>query len=71
MRTITVLGSTGSIGTNTLDVIRKNHHLYQVYALAAGQNVSVLAGQIAEFHPRVVVLPTASGIDQLRAELSR
>ncbi len=39
MKTLTVLGSTGSIGTNTLDVVRRNRHLYQVYALAAGRNV--------------------------------
>ena len=71
MRTLTVLGSTGSIGTNTLDVIRKNRHLYEVYALAAGQNVEVLAAQISEFHPKVVVLPTADGLDRLRQELTR
>jgi len=69
MRTITVLGSTGSIGTNTLDVVRKSRHLYTVYALAAGQNVDVLAGQISEFRPEVVVLPTAAGLDRLRAAL--
>ena len=39
MKTLTVLGSTGSIGTNTLDVVRRNRHLYQVFALAAGRNV--------------------------------
>jgi len=71
MRTITVLGSTGSIGTNTLDVVRKNHHLYNVYALAAGQNVARLAEQIAEFHPRVAILPSHDGIDRLRAEFAR
>ena len=49
MRTLTVLGSTGSIGTNTLDVIRHSRHLYQVYALAAGGNVETLAFQIQEF----------------------
>jgi 1-deoxy-D-xylulose-5-phosphate reductoisomerase len=70
MRTITVLGSTGSIGTNTLDVVRKNRHLYKVYALAAGQNVAVLADQIVEFHPRVVVTPAAEGADRLRSELA-
>jgi len=69
MRTITVLGSTGSIGTNTLDVIRKNRHLYDVYALCAGQNVRVLAGQISEFRPRVVVVAAADGLDRLRVEL--
>ena len=42
MKTLTVLGSTGSIGTNTLDVVRRNRHLYQVYALVAGRNVETL-----------------------------
>ena len=46
MRTLTVLGSTGSIGTNTLDVVRRNRQLYRVYALVAGRNVETLAKQI-------------------------
>ena len=71
MRTITVLGSTGSIGANTLDVIRKNRHLYKVYGLAAGQNTQLLADQISEFQPAVVVLPTDEGLDRLRGELVR
>jgi 1-deoxy-D-xylulose-5-phosphate reductoisomerase len=58
MSCLTVLGSTGSIGVNTLDVIRQNSHRYQVYALAAGRNVERLAVQILEFHPRVAVVPT-------------
>jgi 1-deoxy-D-xylulose-5-phosphate reductoisomerase len=58
MRTLTVLGSTGSIGTNTLDVVRQNRGRYQVFALAAGRNVAVLTNQILEFSPRVVVLAT-------------
>jgi len=57
MSRLTVLGSTGSIGVNTLDVIRQNSHQYQVYAVAAGRNVSRLAEQIIEFHPRVAVVP--------------
>jgi 1-deoxy-D-xylulose-5-phosphate reductoisomerase len=68
-RTLTILGSTGSIGTNTLDVVRKNRHLYEVYALAAGRNVELLAAQIAEFKPRVAVLPAAEALDGLRSEL--
>ena len=39
MKTLAVLGSTGSIGTNTLDVVRRNRHLYQVYSLVAGRSV--------------------------------
>jgi len=69
MRTITVLGSTGSIGTNTLDVVRRNRHLYQVYALAAGRNLDVLAEQIVEFRPKVAVL--AENLDALASKLSQ
>ncbi|HWB95822.1 MAG TPA: 1-deoxy-D-xylulose-5-phosphate reductoisomerase, partial [Bryobacteraceae bacterium] len=69
MKTLTVLGSTGSIGTNTLDVIRQNRHLYRVYALAAGQNVDLLAEQILEFEPRVAVLAGPEGVERLAARL--
>ena len=65
MPRLTVLGSTGSIGVNTLDVVRQNSHQYQVYALAAGRNVERLAEQILEFRPKVAVVPTEDG----RAEL--
>jgi 1-deoxy-D-xylulose-5-phosphate reductoisomerase len=65
MKTLTILGSTGSIGTNTLDVIRRSRHLYQVYALAAGRNVELLASQILEFRPKVAVAGTAAGLDRL------
>jgi 1-deoxy-D-xylulose-5-phosphate reductoisomerase len=61
MPRLSVLGSTGSIGVNTLDVIRQNSHQYEVYALAAGRNVARLAEQIVEFHPSVVVVPDHEG----------
>lgn len=67
MKTLTILGSTGSIGTNTLDVVRRNHHLYEVYALAAGRNVEFLASQILEFRPKVAV--TAGPIEELTGHL--
>ena len=70
MKTLTVLGSTGSIGTNTLDVVRRNHHLYRVYALAAGHNADLLAGQIVEFRPAVAVLATSAGLDRLSEGLA-
>jgi 1-deoxy-D-xylulose-5-phosphate reductoisomerase len=70
MRILTVLGSTGSIGTNTLDVVRRSRHLYQVYALAAGRNTDLLAAQILEFRPKVAVVATADGIDRLVDTLS-
>jgi 1-deoxy-D-xylulose-5-phosphate reductoisomerase len=65
MKTLTILGSTGSIGTNTLDVLRRSRHLYQVYALAAGHNVEVLASQIVEFRPQVAVVATSDGVERL------
>lgn len=71
MKTLTILGSTGSIGTSTLDVVRQNSDKYCVHALVAGQNVEVLIGQIKEFKPKAVVIATetvlASLISQLRA----
>jgi len=66
LKKVTLLGSTGSIGTNTLDVIRRNHHRFEIYALAAGRNFELLAEQIAEFHPAVVVV---SEPDRLAAVL--
>jgi 1-deoxy-D-xylulose-5-phosphate reductoisomerase len=69
MKTITVLGSTGSIGTNTLDVVRRNRHLYRVYALAAGRNVDLLAAQILEFQPKVAVVATSGDLNRLSDRL--
>jgi 1-deoxy-D-xylulose-5-phosphate reductoisomerase len=70
MKSLTILGSTGSIGTNTLDVVRRNRHLYQVYALAAGQNAELLASQILEFRPQAAVLATSAGLDRLSGRLT-
>jgi 1-deoxy-D-xylulose-5-phosphate reductoisomerase len=69
MKTLTVLGSTGSIGTNTLDVVRRNRHQYQVYGLVAGRNVDLLAAQILEFRPKVAVVGTSDGVSRLSSKL--
>lgn len=58
MRRLTLLGSTGSIGTSTLDVVRQRCDRYAVHALVAGRNVDLLARQIAEFRPAVAVVAT-------------
>jgi 1-deoxy-D-xylulose-5-phosphate reductoisomerase len=71
MSRLTVLGSTGSIGVNTLDVIRQNSHQYEVYALAAGRNVERLAGQIVEFRPRIAVVPSEEGRAELYTRLEQ
>ncbi len=54
MKLISVLGSTGSIGTQTLDIVRKNKDLIKVTALAAGGNITLLEEQIREFSPKLV-----------------
>jgi 1-deoxy-D-xylulose-5-phosphate reductoisomerase len=71
MKTLTVLGSTGSIGTSTLDVIRRNRSLYEIYALVAGRNVDALASQIVEFHPKVAVVATSDGVARLSNRLTQ
>ena len=68
-RNLTVLGSTGSIGTATLDVVRQNPQRFQIFALVAGRNIAVLARQIEEFHPRVAVVEDPADVDRLRALL--
>ncbi|HUB82925.1 MAG TPA: 1-deoxy-D-xylulose-5-phosphate reductoisomerase [Bryobacteraceae bacterium] len=65
MKTLALLGSTGSIGTNTLDVVRRNRHQYQVYSLVAGANADLLAAQILEFRPKVAVIGTDSALNRL------
>jgi 1-deoxy-D-xylulose-5-phosphate reductoisomerase len=70
MRTLTVLGSTGSIGTSTLDVVRQNRDAYRVHALVAGVNVDLLLAQIREFEPNVVVVADADAQDRLAARLA-
>ncbi|MCC6536879.1 MAG: 1-deoxy-D-xylulose-5-phosphate reductoisomerase [Bryobacterales bacterium] len=70
MRSVTLLGSTGSIGVSTLDVIRRRRDLFGVYALVAGHNADLLADQIMEFRPRRAVLETESGLAHLTGKLS-
>ncbi|MEO6760547.1 MAG: 1-deoxy-D-xylulose-5-phosphate reductoisomerase [Saprospiraceae bacterium] len=69
MRTLTVLGSTGSIGTSTLDVVRNNRDSYRIHALVAGTNVDLLLEQIREFKPAVVVVADSQIQDRLAARL--
>ena len=69
MKTLTILGSTGSIGTSTLDVVRRSRHQYQVYALVAGGNIEVLTTQILEFRPKVAVVATSDSLLRLYESL--
>ena len=66
---ITVLGSTGSIGCSTLDVVRRHPDKYRVYALTAATRAAEMAAQIAEFSPRYAVMANADAANQLREQL--
>ncbi|MFC1850286.1 1-deoxy-D-xylulose-5-phosphate reductoisomerase [candidate division CSSED10-310 bacterium] len=65
MKHISILGSTGSIGTSTLDVINNFRHRFKVVALAAKTNVDLIARQIEEFQPRMVSISTVKLRDEL------
>ena len=69
MKTIAVLGSTGSIGTQTLEVARANGDL-KIAALAAGRNVKLLERQIREFSPRVVAVWEEEAARELKTAIS-
>lgn len=71
MRKITVLGSTGSIGTNTLDVLRRHPQQWSVFALCAGNQVEKLAQQCLEFCPEHAVMASYEGANQLTALLKQ
>ncbi len=56
MKKIAILGSTGSIGTQTLEIVRNNKEELQVLAMAAGSNVKLMEAQVREFTPRIVAM---------------
>lgn len=66
MKIIGILGSTGSIGTQTLEIARNYHDEIQVAALAAGTNVTLLEQQIREFKPRMAALWSEDSARDLR-----
>ncbi len=66
MKKINILGSTGSIGTQALDVIRENNDRFCVGALTCGKNIELIAKQAAEFCPELVVTETKEGSERLK-----
>lgn len=68
MKNIAILGSTGSIGTQTLDVVRNNKDL-KVVALSAGNNIELLKQQIDEFSPKLVSVGTEESAEKLKTML--
>ncbi len=71
MRNVAILGSTGSVGTNTLDVIARHPDRYQVVALAAGKNDALLFEQCKAHRPRHAVLADAGAAERLELQLKR
>ncbi len=69
MKKIGILGSTGSIGTQTLEIVRSNPDL-QVIALAAGSNVSLMEQQVREFHPKLAVMGSEEAATDLKNRIT-
>jgi 1-deoxy-D-xylulose-5-phosphate reductoisomerase len=69
MKKISILGSTGSIGTQTLDVIAYHHDQFQVEALAAGTNIDLLIQQAITYRPKLVSVATAELASFVRDQL--
>lgn len=65
MKTIAILGSTGSIGTQTLEVVRENGDI-RVLGIAAGENIALLEEQIREFHPKKAAVWSEEKAKELR-----
>ncbi|MDU5453853.1 1-deoxy-D-xylulose-5-phosphate reductoisomerase [Pseudescherichia vulneris] len=71
MKQLTLLGSTGSIGCSTLDVVRHNPDRFAVTALVAGKNVARMAEQCLEFTPRYAVMDDAASARELKETLAQ
>ena len=71
LQQVTILGATGTIGVNTLDVISQHLHRFEVFALTANQNVDVLFNQCQKFNPRYAVMLEEQAADQLSAKLKQ
>ncbi|MCR4554884.1 MAG: 1-deoxy-D-xylulose-5-phosphate reductoisomerase [Succinivibrionaceae bacterium] len=71
MENITILGSTGSIGQSTLDVVRRNRDLFNVFALGAGSNADVMIRDCLEFEPAFAVMKQEIAAEKVRNELKK
>lgn len=68
-RSIAILGSTGSIGTQALDIVREHPDQFEIYALTANENIDLLIKQAREFLPEVVAIANESKYDKLKEAL--
>ncbi|MDE1906050.1 MAG: 1-deoxy-D-xylulose-5-phosphate reductoisomerase, partial [Rhodospirillales bacterium] len=70
VKRLTILGSTGSVGTQTLDLVKENPSAYQVCALVGGRNVAILAEQARQFRPEITVISDEALLPSLREALA-
>ncbi|MEM6349436.1 MAG: 1-deoxy-D-xylulose-5-phosphate reductoisomerase [Cyanobacteria bacterium P01_D01_bin.14] len=70
MKAITLLGSTGSIGTQTLDIVQKHPDQFRLVGIAAGRNATLLAEQVREFKPEIVAICDESKLAELKAAIA-
>lgn len=70
MKKIAILGSTGSIGTQTLEIVREQAGELEVLGLAAGSNVALMEAQVREFQPRLVCMWTEEAAADLKARIT-
>ncbi len=70
LKTLTVLGSTGSVGTQTLDIVAEHEGDYQIIALVGGRNFPLLAEQAKRFRPEITVVSDPDCLEGLRAALA-
>ncbi|MDE2413780.1 MAG: 1-deoxy-D-xylulose-5-phosphate reductoisomerase [Comamonadaceae bacterium] len=68
---LTILGSTGSIGTSTLDVVARHPERYEVFALSAATQVDLMLAQCAQFRPRYAVMASAAHARQLAEKIKQ
>ncbi|MBV5257591.1 1-deoxy-D-xylulose-5-phosphate reductoisomerase [Synechococcus moorigangaii CMS01] len=68
-KAISILGSTGSIGTQTLDIVRSHPDKFRVVGMAAGRNLQLLAAQVREFRPEIVATSQTSLLPELQTRL--
>ena len=66
MKSIALLGSTGSIGVSTLALVRRFPERFKIYGMVAGRNLKLLAAQVEEFSPRCVAIQNEEDVPQLR-----
>ncbi len=70
MKAITLLGSTGSIGTQTLDIVAQYPDQFRIVGLAAGNNVEMLAAQVRQFQPSIVAIRAEEKLPALKAAIA-